>query len=284
MPELPEVETVRRGLEPSMQGATLTAVLLHRPDLRFAIPPRLTNFAGRRIETLGRRGKYLLLNLSGGDTVIVHLGMSGSIRVGPAAQVTRDSVHDHVQLHFRTEKGDDFAAIYHDPRRFGFFDVCPTTDLASYPAFAAMGPEPFDPSFDGPYLKSRLSASRAPIKQALLDQSVVAGLGNIYVCEALFRAGIDPRRKAAAVSGVRTAALAGHIRDVLTDALNSGGSTLRDHRGVDGSLGYFQHRFDVYDRAGDACRNPDCQTTGKGCITRLVQAGRSTFFCPNCQH
>ncbi len=281
MPELPEVETVRRGLEPSMRGAVLNEVRLYRPNLRFDLPQDMvTLLPTRRIEALRRRGKYILIDFDNGWTVIVHLGMSGSFRVGAAGALKADHAHDHVQWFYTAADGENFTAIYNDPRRFGFFDMVRSDAAADYSAFAAMGPEPFDPAFNGAYLKARLAASRAPIKQALLDQSVVAGLGNIYVCEALYRAGIDPRRKAGAIAVARYEALAVHAVAVLNEALDSGGSTLRDHRAVDGGTGYFQHRFDVYDREGLFCANPDCQSGEKGCIKRIVQAGRSTFFCP----
>src|SRR5271165_6465235 len=289
MPELPEVETVRRGLERVMLGARIEKVELRRADIRFPFPPRFAaRLSGRRILGLNRRAKYLLFDLDSGETLIAHLGMSGSFRIEKSATSTpgefhrersKDPKHDHVVLHL-----DNGARItYNDPRRFGFMDLaCPET-LKTHPRLAGLGDEPLLPEFDAARLAKLFAGSRAPLKAALLDQKRIAGLGNIYVCEALFRARLSPFRPAgilARAGGGPTraaAALAKAIRAVLEEAIKAGGSTLRDHRQADGELGYFQHAFAVYDREGSPC--PRCN----GAIARHVQSGRSTFFCPVCQ-
>lgn len=284
MPELPEVETVRRGLLPALKGRRLTRVVARRPDLRFPLPDgfgqRLT---GQRVDDIRRRAKFLLFDLvppggmkEGGEVLIVHLGMSGSFRLGKAAFA--EDKHDHVL--FEVEGGGHVH--FNDPRRFGFMDLVAADELATYPMLAKLGPEPLDDAFDGPALAAALNGRRTSIKAALLDQKVVAGVGNIYACEALFRAGISPKRSAHTVQGGRAARLAAAIKAVLTEAIASGGSSLRDHVRPDGELGYFQHRFEVYDREGQRCPGCDCDPEGGG-IRRIVQAGRSTFYCPRRQ-
>ncbi len=275
MPELPEVETVRRGLMPAMQGKRLDAVIPRRPDLRFPLPDgfgqRLT---GRTVVDIRRRAKFLMIDLDSPDVLIAHLGMSGSFRLGAAA--FPEEKHDHVI--FKMSGGGEVH--YNDPRRFGFMDLWPAADLAAHPMLARLGPEPLDDdAFSGPVLAARLKDKKTPIKAALLDQGVVAGVGNIYACEALYRAGISPKRLAHTVQGARADKLAAAVKAVLKDAIASGGSSLRDHIRPDGELGYFQHSFDVYGRTGEACANAACGAP----ILQIPQAGRSTFYCSRCQ-
>ena len=286
MPELPEVETVRRGLIPALEGRRLLAVEVNRPNLRFAFPDRFAErLTGQRVERIDRRAKYLLVRLSGGETMIGHLGMSGrfSIEVDGAAAQPGDFVHaapanpKHDHVVFRAEGG--VVVRYNDPRRFGYMDLFRTAAEADHPVLGALGPEPHGNEFSGPYLSSVLAGRRTPIKAALLDQSIVAGLGNIYVCEALHRSGISPRRAAASIPGVRADRLATAVRAVIIEAIEAGGSSLKDFASTDGALGYFQHRFRVYDRLGAPCPTDGCQ----GSIQRIVQSGRSTWFCSTCQ-
>ena len=277
MPELPEVETVRRGLAPVLEGTRIARAEVNRPDLRWPFPPRMAErLAGQRVLRLRRRSKYILADLDGGETLLVHLGMSGRILISgdPLGRFVHDhpapEKHDHVVLHL-----DGGARVtFNDPRRFGAMDLIATPQLEAHPLLARLGPEPLGNSFHEAHLAAALKGRRAPIKAALIDQRIVAGLGNIYVCEALWRARISPRRRAGAISRTRLAGLVAAIRAVLTDALAAGGSSLRDYRRTDGELGYFQHSFDVYDRQGQPCRTPDCQ----GRIRRIVQSGRSSFF------
>ncbi|GGD12617.1 bifunctional DNA-formamidopyrimidine glycosylase/DNA-(apurinic or apyrimidinic site) lyase [Aquisalinus flavus] len=287
MPELPEVETVRRGLAPVMEGATIVAATNRRADLRFAFPDHFSRrLTGWRVASLDRRAKYLLAHLTSGETLVMHLGMSGRFRI-EGGDETMDpgrfhhqlpalAAHDHVVFQLAGPAGA-FRVTYNDARRFGFMDLLPGDAIETSRHFATMGPEPLGNDFSGPVLAARLKGKATPIKQALLDQRVVAGLGNIYVCEALYRAGISPRRKAGTVAGQRAERLAGEIRQVLSEAIEAGGSSLRDHAGPDGALGYFQHTFRVYDREGRPCG------VCGGAIARLVQSGRSTFFCGACQ-
>ena len=292
MPELPEVETVRRGLAPVLEGARLVRVEQRRADLRFQFPPRFAKrLTGARIERLGRRAKYLVADLDTGESLIMHLGMSGSFRIETDASATqpgafhmprgKDQAHDHVV--FATDGGAH--VIYNDPRRFGFMDLVATEGLETCKHFGAMGVEPLGNAFNADYLAGRLKGKKAPIKAALLDQRIVAGLGNIYVCEALWRARLSPERASGSLVRAngrpteKLEKLTGAVRDVLADAIAAGGSTLRDHRQADGTLGYFQHSFSVYDRKGTGCPRQGCG----GEIRRLVQSGRSTFFCPRCQ-
>ncbi len=273
MPELPEVETVRRGLVPVLEGRRLTRVIARRADLRRPLPPDLgQRLTGRRVERLERRAKYLLWRIEGGDVVILHLGMSGRVKVFTADPPAEER-HDH--LIFETEDG--VVVRFCDPRRFGSLDLSSAADLAGHPLLRDLGVEPLEPGFDAAYLARRLAGKTGPIKAALLDQRVIAGLGNIYVCEALFRAGISPLRRAGSIVGIRATRLAAAIRSVLGEAIAAGGSSLRDHRRPDGELGYFQHSFAVYDREGHAC--PACAQGACPGVRRIVQAGRSTFYC-----
>ncbi len=280
MPELPEVETVRRGLQPHLEGQRIVRAEMRRPDLRWPMPVDLVQvLTGATVVALRRRSKYLLADLDRGGTLLMHLGMSGRLLVEDAglAGFHRDpsiiARHDHVVL--TTEAGTTIT--FNDARRFGMIDLI--RDGASHPLLDHLGPEPLESGFSAAYLSGRLAGRRAPVKQALLDQRIVAGLGNIYVNEALWRAGIDPRRAAGRIGAARLDALAGHIRDVLHEAIAAGGSSLRDHRQASGELGYFQHSFAVYDREGQPCPKPGCG----GAIRRVVQSGRSSFYCPSCQ-
>jgi formamidopyrimidine-DNA glycosylase len=270
MPELPEVETVRRGLALRMSGRRIVRAEFRRPDLRRPFPPMLAErLAGARIGDLGRRGKYILIELDETGLLLLHLGMSGRITAGGPASA--DAKHDHVVLTL-----DDGTVVrLNDARRFGTLDYLRRGEEASHPLLAGMGPEPLEPGFDGAYLDRALAGKMTPIKAALLDQRIVAGLGNIYVCEALYRAGLSPRRLAATVTGGRAARLARAIRDVLGEAIEAGGSSLRDYVQANGELGYFQHRWAVYGREGEPC--PGC-TCAEG-VRRISQSGRSTFFC-----
>ncbi|MCX8255434.1 MAG: bifunctional DNA-formamidopyrimidine glycosylase/DNA-(apurinic or apyrimidinic site) lyase [Beijerinckiaceae bacterium] len=292
MPELPEVETVRRGLAPAFVGATIDLVDQRRPDLRFPFPARFASrLMGRRVEALDRRAKYLQARLDDGTILVMHLGMSGSFRieaddvlVTPGAfHHPRSALktHDHVVLSL----SNGVRIVYNDPRRFGFMLLVPEADLSAHPLFASLGLEPLSDELDGAALAARLAGKKTPLKAALLDQTLIAGLGNIYVCEALHRAGLSPRRAAGTLAKrdgsptARADKLARVIKEVLLEAVAAGGSTLRDHKLTDGSLGYFQHAFRVYDRLDDPCPNLKCN----GVVTRIVQSGRSTFFCPVCQ-
>lgn len=282
MPELPEVETVRRGLEPVMTGDVIAHADVRRPDLRWPLPPRMAErLTGARVLGLRRRSKYILADLSTDETLLIHLGMSGRMLISGAilGQFHHDhpapAKHDHVVL----DMAGGARITFNDARRFGAMDLMSTDGAAWHPLLAALGPEPLGNGFSEDYLVGRLKGRATPVKSALLDQKVVAGLGNIYVCEVLHRAGISPARRAGQISARRVAALVPIIREVLTEAIEAGGSSLRDYRQADGELGYFQHRFRVYDRAGEACPTPGCT----GTITRLVQSGRSSFHCPVCQ-
>jgi formamidopyrimidine-DNA glycosylase len=267
MPELPEVETTVRGLEAVLQGRRLARVEPRRPDLRRAMPVDLgQRLTGARVTSLGRRAKYGLIDTDRGDTLVFHLGMSGHWRIDPA-EVDK---HDHLLL--ETDEGR--LLTLNDARRFGSLDIVPTDELAKWPAFEALGPEPFD--LDPKWLKTRLEGREAPIKVLLLDQRIVAGLGNIYACEALYYAGIHPTRAAGSLSLARLSKLAVAIARVIGEAIAAGGSTLRDFVSPDGTLGYFSKRFAVYDREGKPCA---CG----GTVRRIVQGGRSTFYCPKCQ-
>jgi formamidopyrimidine-DNA glycosylase len=274
MPELPEVETIRRSLERAMPGRRITAARTHRADLRRPFPPELAaRITGRKIERLDRRAKYLIIVLDGGLDVLVHLGMSGRILVGEAKG--EPGKHEH----FTVDLDDGRRVSLHDPRRFGVVDLVAAKDLDAHALLRNIGPEPLSPAFTGAVLAAALKGSKTSIKAALLDQRRVAGLGNIYVCEALFRSHISPKRSAGKVSRAQADALVDAIKAVLKDALKAGGSTLRDHRLPSGELGYFQHHFQVYDCEGKPCPTRGC----KGHIRRIVQGGRSTFFCATCQ-
>lgn len=248
---------------------------VRRPKLRFPLPERMGDrLTGRVISQIRRRAKYLLFDMDNDETLIGHLGMSGRMHIHDAIP-NETQKHDHVMLVF----DDGVTVVYNDTRRFGMFDLCPTTDLDDYRLLSNLGPEPLSDDFDVRQLKQGLAARKSPIKTVLLDQKLVVGLGNIYVCEALYRSRISPLRKASDLTGREISRLLPHIKQVLTDAINSGGSSLRDYVQTDGELGYFQHKFDVYGREGEACRTPRC----KGVIDRINQSGRSTFFCPRCQ-
>lgn len=288
MPELPEVETVRRGLAPVMEGATILGADIRRPDLRFPFPERFgERLTGRRVEALGRRSKYLLADLDQGDVLVMHLGMSGSFRIEQGVvgefhhERSRDSAHDHVVL--RLSSGA--TVTYNDPRRFGFMLMIPRAELAEHALFARLGVEPVGNALSAEHLAQAFRGKAAPLKAALLDQSIIAGLGNIYVCEALYRSGLSPQRAAGTLvtrGGQPTARLerlVPVIREVIAEAIEAGGSSLRDHAQPSGELGYFQHRFRVYDREGEACATPGCGTI----VRRIVQSNRSTFYCPTCQ-
>jgi formamidopyrimidine-DNA glycosylase len=280
LPELPEVETVVRGLRPHLEGRRLVRVLQRRPDLRFPLPK---NFAarlqGRRVLGIDRRAKYILMRLDGEETLLCHLGMSGRMVLGRNDDGAPLETHDHVV--FETDAGD--VIRFNDARRFGMMDLVASDDLASHKLLCNLGPEPLGNRFDGKSLAASLKGRRTPIKAALLDQKVVAGLGNIYACEALFFAGLSPRRQAYTVQGGRAERLAWAVRDVLLRAIDAGGSSLRDFVQADGELGYFQHHWAVYGREGDACPGCDCDHRKPGGVRRLVQSGRSTFYCPTRQ-
>jgi formamidopyrimidine-DNA glycosylase len=270
MPELPEVETIRRGLALRISGRRIMRAELRRPDLRRPFPPMLAaRLEGARIGALSRRGKYLLVELDDTGLLLLHLGMSGRITAGLSNSPPEK--HDHVILTL-----DDGTVVrFNDPRRFGLIDYLARGTEAAHPLLAGMGPEPLEPGFDGAYLDRALAGKLTPIKAALLDQRIVAGLGNIYVCEALFRAGLSPRRLAATVTGARAVRLAAAIREILGEAIEAGGSSLRDYVQANGELGYFQHRWEVYGREGEPCSGCNC---AEG-VRRIVQSGRSTFFC-----
>lgn len=282
MPELPEVETVMRGLTPAMQGEVIAQANVNRPDLRWPFPPRMAErLEGQQVIGLRRRSKYILADLASGESLLIHLGMSGRMLISgdPLGQFVHDhpapEKHDHVVFHM-----DNGTRItFNDPRRFGAMDLLDTATAEQHKLLSSIGPEPLGNGFHPDYLVQMFRARNIPVKSALLDQKIVAGLGNIYVCEALYRGGIHPARKAGRISGPRVAALVPIIRDVLSEAIEAGGSSLRDFRQADGELGYFQHRFDVYGREGEPCRTPECGNV----IKRIVQSGRSSFYCSQCQ-
>lgn len=282
MPELPEVETVRAGLAPVMEGEVIAKATVNRPDLRWPFPERMAErLTGARVLRLRRRSKYILADLDRGESLLIHLGMSGRMLVSgdPLGRFVHDhpapEKHDHVVFDM-----DNGARItFNDPRRFGAMDLFSTNSADEHPLLSSLGPEPLGNVFSESHLISQLKPRNLPIKSALLDQKIVAGLGNIYVCEALFRGGIHPARRTRNISEHRLAALVPIIRNVLGQAIEAGGSSLRDFRQADGELGYFQHSFDVYGREGELCKTKGC--TAK--IHRLVQSGRSSFYCPTCQ-
>ncbi|HYC97132.1 bifunctional DNA-formamidopyrimidine glycosylase/DNA-(apurinic or apyrimidinic site) lyase [Brevundimonas sp.] len=285
MPELPEVETVRRGLEPVLTGARLTRVRQNRPDLRFPFPDRFPQrLDGATVQRIDRRAKYLLMPLSTGETWVIHLGMTGRFTLDgrqlgefeePAPIAGK---HEHLSL-CAVKGGATTRLGFADARRFGFMGLIPTPEVEAHPWFAGLGPEPLGNAFSGAHLVEAFAGKKQNIKVGLLDQRIVAGLGNIYVCEALYRARISPLVEAGKVSKRRLETLAAVVRDVLDDAIAAGGSTLRDFANADGGQGYFQHHFDVYGREGQPCPGEGC----KGVVRRTVQAGRSTFWCPSCQ-
>ena len=287
MPELPEVETVRRGLAPAMEGNRFDKVEVRRGDLRWPLPRGFAQkLHGKLVEGLGRRAKYLLADLSSGDVLLMHLGMSGSFRVGKNStpgtyyhERSKSTAHDHIVFHM----SNGTTVTFNDPRRFGSMKLVPRAGLEQEPLLRAIGPEPLGNEFDAAMLAKACAGKKTSLKVALSDQRVVAGLGNIYVCEALFRARLSPKRQASTIAArngrpnERAERLVEAIKAVLMDAIEAGGSSLRDHRRADGSLGDFQHNFRVYDREGEPC--PHCE----GKIKRIVQVGRSTFYCPSCQ-
>ncbi|NCO86067.1 MAG: bifunctional DNA-formamidopyrimidine glycosylase/DNA-(apurinic or apyrimidinic site) lyase [Rhodobacterales bacterium] len=282
MPELPEVETVRRGLAPVMEGAMIARATVNRPDLRWPLPDNMAaRLAGARVVALRRRSKYILADLSRGETLIIHLGMSGRMLVSGAMlgafhhDHPAPAKHDHVIL----DMEGGARVTFNDARRFGAMDLCATGAVDAHWLLRDIGPEPLGNAFNEDYLVARLKGRGMAIKSALLDQRIVAGLGNIYVCEVLHRARIRPTRAAGRVAAQRVAGLVPIIRQVLDEAIDAGGSSLRDYRQADGELGYFQHTFRVYDREGAPCVAPGCE----GTVQRVVQAGRSSFFCPRCQ-
>ena len=293
MPELPEVETIRRGLLPVMKGKRIVRVEVRRPDLRIPLPRDLKKrLETQRVADIGRRAKYLLLELASGDVCVVHLGMSGRLFIE----------HDHARPlgahdHITVTMDDGMRVTLNDPRRFGLVTVVKKDELPKHKLFAAIGPEPLAAEFDGAALEAKLKGKKTSLKAALSDQRLVAGLGNIYVCEALFHAGLSPKRRAGTVKGEKAAALAAAIKRVLNDAIANGGSSLRDYIQPSGELGYFQHRWAVYDKEGKACPGCDCdardarqsrltrgpKTRTRG-VRRIAQGGRSTFYCPRRQH
>ncbi len=282
MPELPEVETVRRGLAPVMEGQLIAKADINRPDLRWPLPQRMAQrLAGQRVLGLRRRSKYILADLGSGETLLIHLGMSGRMTVSgdPLGRFVRDhpatGKHDHVVLHMQ----NGARITFNDPRRFGMMDLLDTDKADQHKLLAVLGPEPLSNDFHEEHLIAAFRGRNTPVKSALLDQGIVAGLGNIYVCEALFRAGISPMRKAGRIAPGRVAALVPIIRQVLAEAIEAGGSSLRDFRQADGELGYFQHSFAVYGRECKPCPGPGCT----GVIRRITQAGRSSFYCAQCQ-
>jgi formamidopyrimidine-DNA glycosylase len=292
MPELPEVETVRRGLAPVMEGARFDAVEVRRGDLRWPLPKDFARrIEGETASGIGRRAKYLLVDLTSGDVLLMHLGMSGSFHVfhqqhnsTPGSyhhQRLKHVTHDHIV--FRMSSGA--IVTFNDPRRFGFMKLVAREKIDDEPLLRALGPEPLGNEFDAAMLARACKGKKTSLKAALLDQKIVAGLGNIYVCEALYRARLSPKRQASTIASKtgapneRAQRLVDAIRAVLQDAIEAGGSSLRDHKRTDGGLGYFQHHFRVYDREGKPCPTRGCH----GTVKRIVQNGRSTFFCPSCQ-
>lgn len=278
MPELPEVETVCRGLRAALVGRRLARVTVRRPDLRFAFPERFAErLQGRRVVSIGRRAKYILAELDNGAIWMTHLGMAGRMVLG-SGSLNEVGLHEHVTI----ETDDGQHVRYIDARRFGFMDLFPKTGLDAHPRLAGLGLEPVGADvapLTGPVLAGLFAGRLAPLKAALLDQRLIAGLGNIYACEALFRARLSPTRMAGTVTGARAARLAEAIRSVLEDAIAAGGSSLRDYVQTSGELGYFQHSWAVYGREGEACPACNCDRRVTGGINRLVQSGRSTFFC-----
>lgn len=285
MPELPEVEIIRQGLSPLVTGARIKNLVLRRPNLRFDFPARFADkVKDTRIENVARRAKYLLFELSSGQTILSHLGMTGNYRFFVPEKPGDFEKHDHVVFELSDASTPSAFLVYSDPRRFGFMDLIDDHQNCNF--LKNLGPEPLSNHLTSNLLRKRFASRRGPVKTVLLDQHVIAGLGNIYVCEALFRAGINPATPAKNLSaspdgatGEKLEALTRSIRAVLNEALQAGGSTLKDYRQVEGQSGYFQHRFAVYDREGEPCHNPHCN----GQIERVLHSGRSTFYCPACQ-
>ncbi len=280
MPELPEVETVKRGIAPILEGNTLTKIITRRDKIRIAIPQDfISRCEGQEILQVVRKAKYLLLYLGSGDVIICHLGMSGRISLTSAkARKEPDIYEKHDHVIFETDKGD--LVIYNDPRRFGIMTICHENDLETHRFFKDMGSEPLGNEFNGSSLYAKLKSKKTTLKTALLDQRVVVGMGNIYVCEALFDTGIAPERRACDLGQNKCEELVRNIREILERAIKAGGSTLKDYAQVDGELGYFQHSFKVYGREGEQCATKGCSAP----IERITQSGRSTFYCPRCQN
>lgn len=295
MPELPEVETVRRGLAPVMEGGVIEKAVINRPNLRFPFPHDFVErLAGQKILSVGRRAKYLIVDLASGEVLVMHLGMSGSFRIELAEGVSAPGIfhhprsdaqkHDHVIISVSGPHGRA-DIIYNDPRRFGYMNLVARSDMETHKHFAAVGVEPTGNSLDGALISKLFAGKSTPLKAALLDQRLIAGLGNIYVCEALWWAKLSPERKSSSITRKdgkatkRTELLATSISEIIASAIEAGGSSLRDHKQTDGSMGYFQHRFNVYDQEGEPCKTEGCSSM----IKRIVQSGRSTFYCPTCQ-
>jgi len=284
MPELPEVETVMRGLAPYMSDSLIDHVTLNRADLRFPFPDKfIENLQGHAITHLSRRAKYLLLHLNNKKILTVHLGMSGSMQIFENAQDYQHKKHDHVVLRLTSPQYGAIIIAYNDPRRFGFMDIIAADHWQQHKFFAHLAPEPLGNDFHADYLYKALESKKTSIKQALLDQKIVVGVGNIYACEALYQAQISPLQRACDVPRLKIERLVPIIRKVLQAAIESGGSSLRDHIQVDGSLGYFQHHFHVYGRTGQYCGHKKCESKSTPCIQRIAQGGRSTFYCINTQ-
>ncbi len=279
MPELPEVETVKNGIIPLLEGRRLFRVIQRRDSLRIPLPENFAErLTSRKVERITRRAKYLLLHLDGGEILICHLGMSGKMTLKAAKdRDTPDEFEKHDHIILETDAHD--LVIFNDPRRFGLMTLCRAEELDQHSLFRHMGPEPLGNEFNAEYLLGKMGKSRSPIKTILLNQRVVVGLGNIYVCEALFLAGISPEKKAQNLGADEVEKLVPIIRDVLLRAIKAGGSSLKDYARVDGELGYFQHEFKVYGREGEICINPSCEDK----IARIIQSNRSTFYCPSCQ-
>ena len=282
MPELPEVETVRRGLTPAMEGQVIVQADVNRPDLRWPFPENMAQrLTGQTVVKLRRRSKYVLADLSSGETLLIHLGMSGRMLISgdPLGQFVHEhpapEKHDHVVFHM----GNGARVTFNDPRRFGAMDLLDTATADQHKLLAVLGPEPLGNDFNDSVLIKAFKNKKSPVKSALLDQRIVCGLGNIYVCEALYRSGISPKRLAKDITAPRIRSLVPIIRDVLSEAIEAGGSSLKDFRQADGELGYFQHSFDVYGREGEPCKGDGCANK----IERAVQSGRSSFYCPSCQ-
>lgn len=275
MPELPEVETVMRGLMPAMENRKIVKADVHREGLRRPFPPLFADrLSGARVEGMHRRAKYILMALDSGESLLVHLGMSGKVTIDDSGALVPGK-HDHVVL----DMENGIRILFNDPRRFGMLDLLDSKNPEAHKMLATLGPEPLGNRFDASYLEQKLKGRKSPIKSSLLDQRIIAGLGNIYVCEALWRAGINPLSSSGSLNPAQLSSLTGHIRDVLSEAIRAGGSSLKDYRQANGELGYFQHSFAVYGREGEPCRKPGCL----GKITRIVQSGRSSFYCPTCQ-
>ena len=275
MPELPEVETVMRGLMPAMENRKIMRADVRREGLRWPFPPLFANrLSGARVEGMHRRAKFILMALDSGESLLVHLGMSGKVTIDDSG-VLAPGKHDHVVL----DMENGIRILFNDPRRFGMLDLLDSQNPEAHKMLATLGPEPLGNRFDASYLEQKLKGRKSPIKSSLLDQRIIAGLGNIYVCEALWRAGINPLSSSGSLNPAQLSSLTGHIRNVLSEAIRAGGSSLKDYRQANGELGYFQHNFAVYGREGEPCRKPGCL----GKITRAVQSGRSSFYCPTCQ-